>query len=102
MFNRFAKAHATDTNQPEIIEALEEIGCVVYEIEKPVDLLIEFKRLWILIEVKNPKGRNRLTKEQVKFFKKTRAASYVVRNPIEAKAAIRQAFRENKTQSSLL
>jgi len=102
MPGRFAKAHATDDNQPGIIEALEEIGCVVYEIEKPVDLLIEFKRLWILIEVKNPKGKNKLTKEQVKFFKKTRAASFVVRNPIEAKAAVRQAFRENKTQSSLL
>lgn len=102
MFSRFAKAHATDANQPEIIEALEKIGCTVYEIEKPVDLLIEFRRLWILIEVKNPKGLNKLTKDQVKFFKKTRAASFVVRNPIEARAAVYQAVRENATQSSLL
>ena len=102
MYSRFAKAHGTDANQPEIIEALEEIGCTVYEIEKPVDLLIEFKRLWILIEVKNPKGKNTLTKSQVKFFKNTRAAAYVVHNHVEAKAAVRQAVRDNKTQSSLL
>lgn len=87
---RFAKQHATDLNQPEIILALEEIGCVCYEMEQPVDLLIEYEGRWVVLEVKNPKGKNKLTKEQEIFFNRTKAPAYVVRNPLEAIAAVTQ------------
>ena len=88
---RFAKQHATDINQPEIIKALKEEGCVVYEMERPVDLLIEYKRIWIVLEVKNPLGKNTLSDDQFKFFRDTRAPAYVVRSGQEAVAAVRDA-----------
>jgi len=94
--NRFAKAHATDANQPEIIEALESIGCCVYEIERPVDLLVEYKRIWVLLEVKNPNGKNRMEDDQLKFFKKSRAPAYLVRSGKEAIAAMRDAIHLSK------
>lgn len=88
----FAKQHNTDANQADIIEALEEEGCTVYEMEKPVDLLIEYDRIWILIEVKNPLGKNTLSDYQTKFFENTRAPAYVVRSGQEAVAAVRDAL----------
>ena len=65
----FAKQHNTDANQPEIVDALKEIDCVCYEMERPVDLLVEDRVTgkWFVLEVKNPKGMNRVTKEQEKF-----------------------------------
>lgn len=89
----FAKQHATDANEPEIVEALEEMGCTVFSIERPVDLLVEFERIWIVLEVKNPAGRNRMEDEQIEFFKDVRAPAYVVRSPAEAKSAVRDAIR---------
>ena len=82
----FAKQHNTDANQPAIIKALEKIGCCCYEMEKPVDLLVEdtISKAWFVIEVKNPKGKNRLTEEQKIFFKKTTAPASVIRSGEEA------------------
>ena len=93
MPGRFAKSHATDLNQPEIIEALEKIGCKCHEIERPVDLLIEFRGLWILMEVKNKTGKNKLTKEQDRFFSKVKAPAFIVRDIEEACAAVQTAWR---------
>lgn len=93
MGGRFAKSHATDINQPPIIAALEQIGCRVYEMERPVDLLVEFRSVWVVLEVKNTDGRNKLTKEQIKFFKLTRAPAYIVRNPLEAIESVQRAWR---------
>lgn len=87
----FAKQHATDANEPEIVEALEAIGCKCYSIEKPVDLLVEYQRIWVLLEVKNPLGRNTMQVEQLKFFDIARAPAYVVRSGLEAVAAVRDA-----------
>ena len=91
---RFAKQHATDLNQPEIILALNEIGCTCYEMEQPVDLLVEYRSIWIVLEVKNPKGKNKLTKEQEIFFELTQAPAYVVRNPLEAVTAVVRTWNE--------
>lgn len=94
--NRFAKQHATDINQPPIIEALEKIGCKVYEMERPVDLLVEYRGEWSVIEVKNTKGKNQLTKFQKKFFEDTRAPAYVVRDPLEAIDAVTSNLHRRK------
>lgn len=91
---RFAKKHATDVNQPEIIAALIQIGAQVYEMEQPVDLLVEYRSIWIVLEVKNPKGRNKLTKEQERFFEITQAPAFVVRNPLEAVNAVTRVWNE--------
>jgi len=82
----FAKQHNTDANQPEIVQALSEIDCRCYEMERPVDLLIEdtVTKSWFVLEVKNPKGMNRLTGEQEKFFEKTTAPAGIVRSGDEA------------------
>ena len=93
MPGRFAKSHATDLNQPDIIEALEKIGCHCHEIERPVDLLVEFRGLWILMEVKNKKGKNKLTEDQIIFFKKVKAPAFIIRDIEEACAAVQTAWR---------
>jgi len=90
---RFTKNHATDANQPEIIAALELIGCKCHEIERPVDLLVEFRKLWILLEIKNRAGKNKLTDAQVDFFKKVGAPAFIVHDSEEAIAAVQTAWK---------
>jgi hypothetical protein len=92
MPNRFARQTGTpDANQAGIVEALLKIGCKVYDIDKPVDLLIEFRGFWIVLEVKTKTGR--LEDSQKKFFKEVSAPAYVVRTPTEAIDAVQRAWR---------
>jgi hypothetical protein len=60
-------AARVDANQAAIVDALRRIGCVVYEIRQPCDLLIGHRRRWLLAEVKDgakaPSAR-RLTAQQ--------------------------------------
>lgn len=93
---RFRKQHGTDLNQGEIVKALEKIGCRVYEIEKPVDLLVDHPAgLWILVEVKNKHGKNRLTPAQEKFFEAgPRGPTVIVRDAVEAIEQVQQAARD--------
>jgi hypothetical protein len=91
---RFAKPHATDINQPEIVAALEKIGCMVWDIGRPVDLLVEFRGLYVVIEVKNMKGKNKLTDWQEKFFDKTKGPAFVVRDHVEAVMAVQRAWKK--------
>lgn len=53
-----------DANQAEIVEALRAIGCTVFIIGRPFDLLVARHKKLYLIEVKNPIGRNKLSKQQ--------------------------------------
>ena len=92
MPNRFERQTGTpDANQSEIIKALEKIGCMVYDIDKPVDLLVEFRGLWILLEVKTKKGK--LEDSQKRFFRGVRAPAFIVRDILEATAAVQIAWR---------
>ena len=92
MPNRFARQTGTpDANQASIVEALEKIGCVVYDIDKPVDLLVEFRGLWILMEVKTKKGKVR--DSQKRFLEKVRAPAFLVRDIEEAVAFVQLAWR---------
>ena len=89
---RFARQTGTpDANQAEIIAALEKIGCKVYDIDKPVDLLVEFRGLWVLLEVKTIKGK--LEKSQKEFFRKVRGPAFIVRSHEEAITAVQMAWR---------
>ncbi len=61
-----------DENEKEIIAALESIGCTVFRLDYPVDLLCGRGGRNILIEVKNPdkpKSDRKRTAAQRKFFK---------------------------------
>lgn len=59
-----------DQNQRQIISALEAAGCLVDVISQPVDLLVGVNGKWMLMEVKNPKGKNKVTPQQTRFFDK--------------------------------
>jgi hypothetical protein len=68
--NRYAKRR--DDNEEEIIKALESIGCTVYRLDQPVDLLVGRGAKNILIEVKDggkPPSARKFTKTQRDFFK---------------------------------
>ena len=60
--------HRRDENEAEIVNALEAIGCAVYRIGRPVDLLVGYRAKNYLLEIKNRDGLNKLTKEQEKFI----------------------------------
>lgn len=92
MVNRFARSTGTaDANQKLIVESLEKIGCKVWDMEKPVDLLVEFRGLFIAIEVKTEKGT--LTPAQEKFFRKTKGPAFIVRDHVEAITVVQRAWR---------
>jgi len=92
MPNRFARQTGTpDANQASIVEALLKIGCKVYDIDKPVDLLVEFRGLWIVLEVKTKKGK--LEDSQKRFFEKVKGPAFIVRSHEEAVAAVQVAWR---------
>ena len=47
-------ANKKDYNQPEIVKALEDLGCDIIVLDKPTDLLVGFKGNNYLIEIKMP------------------------------------------------
>ena len=55
-----------DANEKEIVEALRAVGAKVMRLDD-VDLLVGFRGVNYLLEVKMPKGR--LNKKQEKFFR---------------------------------
>ena len=57
-----------DANERDIIKALEELGATVYPLDRPVDLLVGYKGVTHLLEVKNPDGRNQVNDEQQEFI----------------------------------
>lgn len=61
-------ANKRDANEPEIVSALETLGCVVRRMDTPCDLLIKVPgvRSPVLAEVKMPKGV--ITKDQQDFM----------------------------------
>ena len=83
-------AQTPDSNQPEIVLALEKIGCSVYDASKfgggfP-DLVVGYRGVVCLMEIKMPKGRMR--KSQTEFHESWRGHSCVVRSPTEAIEAV--------------
>lgn len=77
------RARRVDKNQPAVVERLREIGCKVYLIEEPVDLLVGYRGKTVLLEVKTPDGL--LTKQQAEFVQTwPGGAHHIVRDPEEA------------------
>lgn len=77
----------SDANEKTIIRALEQIGCTVWRLRRPVDLLIGYRGQNGLLEVKNPDGRNRVEDSQDQFINDWKGHVYVVRTVDEAIAA---------------
>lgn len=84
--NRYAKAR--DANEPGIIKALERAGATVLRLDEPCDLLVGFRGRNHLLEVKNPKGKDRVTVKQATVFAWWRGTIHVVRTPEEAVYAV--------------
>lgn len=71
--NRYATKR--DLNEPEIVAALRAVGATVVQLDRPVDLLVGYKRKTMLMEIKQPgelvksgKPKHKLTEGQEKFF----------------------------------
>ena len=85
-------AARTDDSQPEIVKALRAVGCCVYVVGLPLDLLVSYRRpgsketRTLLIEVKDADGR--LTATQRDFMASWIGEHHVVRSPSEAVAAV--------------
>jgi hypothetical protein len=61
----------TDSNQAEIVQALRQVGCLIFDLSGqgggvPDLIALTPKGETVLIEVKNPSGRDRLTRAQQK------------------------------------
>ncbi len=83
--NRYAKSR--DVVEPEIVEALEAVGCHVERLDQPVDLLVGFRGRTVLMEVKT--GKKKLTPFQKDFFRAWRGGELVtVRSVDEALAVV--------------
>lgn len=82
------RAANNDKNQPEIVKALRQIGVSVEIIRQPVDLLCWYRGEYSLMEIKNPDGFDRLTKDQVEFIARWPGKIHIVRTTEEAVRAI--------------
>ena len=85
-------AQKKDKNEQEIVDALTAIGATVYRIGTPVDLLVGYRARNLLLECKNPSGRNRKTPLQEEFFKTWRGQVRIVRNAEEAIKCVLEAY----------
>lgn len=84
--NRYAKRR--DLSEPGIIQALESVGALVYQTDRPCDLIVAFRALIYLMECKTiHAGEKRVyhrkrQKKQIEFLAATKTP--VVTNPDEA------------------
>jgi hypothetical protein len=80
------RAAKIDSNHTEIVRALRKLGIAVYNIKKPVDLLVCYQGVTSVMEIKGTDGR--LTKDQVEFIAEWPGVIHVVRNVDEAIRAL--------------
>jgi hypothetical protein len=63
------RAARVDNNQREIVAALRAIGCKVYDLRRPMDLLVQHRGRLLIVECKNTKETGHgLTKKQKDFL----------------------------------
>ena len=98
----YRRAARNDANQAAVIEALESIGCLVYVIRQPVDLIIGYGGMWMLAEVKDgdkPPSRRKLRKGQIACAEMAQALSLpllVLTSPEQAVLAVRQSKADSE------
>lgn len=89
-------ANRRDANEREIIDALEEIGCTVYQLDLPVDLLVGYRAKNFLLEVKDgskPASRTKKTQQQKEFMAGWNGQVRVVTSVEEAIAVVTNAYK---------
>ena len=78
-----------DTNQPEIVDALEAVGAKVWVIGRPLDLLVAFRERFHILEVKMPnEGLSESQQKTVLKMWDAGCKAYVVYDVDEALKAI--------------
>jgi len=82
--------HRADNNQAEIVAALEEIGCTVYKIGRPTDLLVGYRTHNFLLECKGRHGT--LTRFQKEYFPKWRGQLRIVKSVDDAIELVTHAY----------
>jgi hypothetical protein len=78
------RAAKVDDNQGAVVDALRRCSVSVEVIGKPVDLLLCCRGETSLMEVKNPAGKDELTKDQVEFIARWPGKIHIARSPEEA------------------
>ena len=91
-------ANKRDANEPEIVQALEAIGCTVFRMDRPVDLLVGYLSpigpINFLIECKMPGRENRKDQQtQRDWMKGWRGQVRVVTSAEEAIELVTQAYQ---------
>lgn len=89
-----------DANQSDIVEALRKTGATVQVIGGTgggcPDLLVGRLGVNILLEVKNPEGRNRVDEKQADWIANWRGQCAIVRDEYEAMRIVLQLSTEGK------
>lgn len=73
-----------DANEAEIFDQLRAYGLSVEPMDKPADALVGFGGKSYLVEVKNPKGKNKLSAPQETFLETWKGDYTVIRTVEEA------------------
>ncbi len=83
--------HRADHNQNEIVAALEAIGCTVYKIGRPVDLVVGRGAKNWLIDCKSKTGKK--TPFQERFFTEWKGQVRIVRSAQEAIDLVQDSYQ---------
>jgi hypothetical protein len=86
------RAAKVDANQDQIVQALKAAGATVQSLA-PIghgcpDILCGFRGANLLMEIKNPDGRDRVEKDQTRWHIEWNAPVHVVRTPDDALRAL--------------
>jgi hypothetical protein len=85
---------SVDQNQKQIKDALEAIGCDVWVIGRPVDLLVGYRKRNFLVEVKREGAKPRKDQqEQQEWIKNWRGQVRVVTSPEEAIRLVTKSYK---------
>jgi len=86
------RAAKVDVNQPEIVQALRDIGCTVEPLHFVgrgfPDIAVGFRGANYLFEIKNPEYNCRLTKDEKEWHDEWRGQVAIVRDAEEAIEAV--------------
>jgi hypothetical protein len=87
-------ANRRDANEKEIVAALEKIGCTVYQLDTPVDILVGYRAKNYLIEIKTKKGKT--TEAQREFFASWKGQVRIVRTVDEAIKLVTESYGRSR------
>lgn len=82
-----ARSHRPDGNQSAIIAGLRGVGATVFAIGHPVDLLVGYRGLTVLLELKDSKASatdRRLRGAQIEFFETWKGGAALKVESLEA------------------